>query len=147
MVSRSRRASNQLATLLKRERVERYAVRVCRKESAFLEEKERAVRVDWRRLDWIGLDWVVNSKIRILGGILYVRGNAEHEASIAAAGITAIDLVVLNLYAFEATVASGGSFETCVENASRGRVRPLSLSLSLAGDHRGRLSVRQGGSK
>ena len=54
------------------------------------------------------------------GGIMYVRGNAEHEASVAAAGMKAIDLVVLNLYAFEATVAKGSGFETCVENIDIG---------------------------
>lgn len=54
------------------------------------------------------------------GGIMYVRGNAEHEEAVRSAGILAIDLVVLNLYAFEATVAKGSSFETCVENVDIG---------------------------
>ena len=31
-----------------------------------------------------------------------------------------IDLVVVNLYAFEATVAKGGDFETCIENVDIG---------------------------
>jgi phosphoribosylaminoimidazolecarboxamide formyltransferase/IMP cyclohydrolase len=35
-------------------------------------------------------------------------------------GIKPIDMVVLNLYAFEATVASGAAFETCVENIDIG---------------------------
>ena len=42
---------------------------------------------------------------KIHGGLLGVRGNAQHEADMAAHGIAPIDLVVVNLYAFEATVA------------------------------------------
>ena len=57
---------------------------------------------------------------KVHGGIMYVRGNEEHEASIAEAGIKGIDLVVLNLYAFEATVAKGSDFGTCVENIDIG---------------------------
>ena len=41
----------------------------------------------------------------VLGGLLYIRGNAEHEATVAEHGIKPIDLVVVNLYPFEATVA------------------------------------------
>jgi hypothetical protein len=40
-----------------------------------------------------------------------VRGNAEHEAAMAANGISEIDLVIINLYAFDATVAKGSNFE------------------------------------
>ncbi len=39
------------------------------------------------------------------GGLLYVRGNAMHEAAVKQHGIKSIDLVVVNLYPFEATVA------------------------------------------
>ena len=39
------------------------------------------------------------------GGLLYVRGNAAHEAAVRQHGIRAIDLVVVNLYPFEQTVA------------------------------------------
>ncbi len=38
---------------------------------------------------------------RVHGGLLYIRGNAEHEAAVAAHGIEPIDMVVVNLYAFE----------------------------------------------
>ena len=54
------------------------------------------------------------------GGILGIRGNAEHEATMAAHGIGPIDLVVVNLYPFEATVAKGADFETCIENIDIG---------------------------
>jgi len=42
---------------------------------------------------------------RIHGGLLYIRGNAAHESAVAAHDIQAIDLVVVNLYPFEQTVA------------------------------------------
>ncbi|KAF0775126.1 hypothetical protein AaE_001177, partial [Aphanomyces astaci] len=57
---------------------------------------------------------------KIHGGLLGVRGNKQHEADMAAHGIKNIDLMVLNLYAFEATVKSGGNFETCIENIDIG---------------------------
>ena len=41
------------------------------------------------------------------GGLLAVRDNADHVAAMDAHGIGAIDLVVVNLYPFEATVAKG----------------------------------------
>ncbi len=42
---------------------------------------------------------------RVHGGLLYIRGNAEHEAAVAVHGIEPIDMVVVNLYAFEKTAA------------------------------------------
>ncbi len=42
---------------------------------------------------------------KIHGGLLYVRGNATHEDQAKANGIRPIDLVVVNLYPFEATIA------------------------------------------
>ena len=42
---------------------------------------------------------------KVHGGLLYIRGNADHEAQAAAHGIKPIDLVVVNLYPFEKTVA------------------------------------------
>ena len=42
---------------------------------------------------------------KVHGGLLYLRGNAEHEAQAAKHGIKPIDLVVVNLYPFEKTVA------------------------------------------
>jgi phosphoribosylaminoimidazolecarboxamide formyltransferase/IMP cyclohydrolase len=44
---------------------------------------------------------------QIHGGILGRRDNAEHLAQMAAHGIEPIDLVAVNLYPFEATVATG----------------------------------------
>jgi len=54
------------------------------------------------------------------GGLLAVRSNAEHVAAMAAHGIAPIDLLVVNLYPFEATVARGAEFGDCVENIDIG---------------------------
>jgi phosphoribosylaminoimidazolecarboxamide formyltransferase/IMP cyclohydrolase len=45
---------------------------------------------------------------KVHGGLLYIRGNKEHEAAVAAHGIEPIDMVVVNLYAFEKTAAQPG---------------------------------------
>src|SRR5580765_2491158 len=42
---------------------------------------------------------------KIHGGLLYLRNSPEHQAAVAAHGIKPIDLVVVNLYPFEQTVA------------------------------------------
>ena len=57
---------------------------------------------------------------KIHGGILGIRGNAEHEAAMREHAIDPIDLIVVNLYPFEKTVAGGAGFETCVENIDIG---------------------------
>jgi phosphoribosylaminoimidazolecarboxamide formyltransferase / IMP cyclohydrolase len=57
---------------------------------------------------------------QVHGGLLGVRGNAAHEQQMLENGIACIDLVVLNLYAFEHTVAKGGDFATCIENIDIG---------------------------
>jgi phosphoribosylaminoimidazolecarboxamide formyltransferase/IMP cyclohydrolase len=54
------------------------------------------------------------------GGLLAKRDNAEHMAQAAEHGIEMIDMVVVNLYAFEKTVASGADFGTCIENIDIG---------------------------
>ena len=58
---------------------------------------------------------------RVHGGLLYIRGNAEHEAAVAAHGIEPIDMVVVNLYAFEKTAAKPGvAFGHIIENIDIG---------------------------
>jgi phosphoribosylaminoimidazolecarboxamide formyltransferase / IMP cyclohydrolase len=49
-----------------------------------------------------------------------VRGNEIHEREMAENDIKQIDLVVMNLYPFEATVASGAEFSQCIENIDIG---------------------------
>jgi phosphoribosylaminoimidazolecarboxamide formyltransferase/IMP cyclohydrolase len=58
---------------------------------------------------------------RVHGGLLYIRGNKEHEAAVAAHGIEPIDMVVVNLYAFEKTAAQPGvAFGHLIENIDIG---------------------------
>jgi phosphoribosylaminoimidazolecarboxamide formyltransferase/IMP cyclohydrolase len=58
---------------------------------------------------------------RVHAGILAVRDNPQHQATLREQGIAPIDLVVCNLYPFEATVARpGSSHEDVVENIDIG---------------------------
>ena len=58
---------------------------------------------------------------KVHGGLLYVRGNASHEAAVREHGIQAIDLVVVNLYPFEQTVAKlNASLDEAIENIDIG---------------------------
>jgi phosphoribosylaminoimidazolecarboxamide formyltransferase/IMP cyclohydrolase len=58
---------------------------------------------------------------KVHGGLLYIRGNKEHEAAVAAHGIEPIDMVVVNLYAFEKTAAQAGvAFGQLIENIDIG---------------------------
>jgi len=58
---------------------------------------------------------------KVHGGLLYIRGNPEHEAAVAAHCIEPIDMVVVNLYAFEKTAAQPGvAFGHLIENIDIG---------------------------
>jgi phosphoribosylaminoimidazolecarboxamide formyltransferase/IMP cyclohydrolase len=58
---------------------------------------------------------------KVHGGLLYIRGNASHEAAAQAHGIPPIDLVVVNLYPFEQTVAKPNvSLHDAIENIDIG---------------------------
>ena len=57
---------------------------------------------------------------KVHGGLLAIRDNKEHAGAMAAHGIKPIDLVVVNLYPFEATVAKGAGYDDCVENIDIG---------------------------
>ena len=58
---------------------------------------------------------------KVHGGLLYIRGNATHEAAVKQHGIAPIDLVVVNLYPFEATVAKPNvSLHDAIENIDIG---------------------------
>ncbi len=57
----------------------------------------------------------------IAGGVLAIRSNAEHMSALERHGIEPIDMVVVNLYAFEQTAAKpGATFEEIVENIDIG---------------------------
>ena len=57
---------------------------------------------------------------KVHGGLLAIRGNPEHDKAAAEHGIGPIDLLVVNLYPFEATVAKGAGYDECVENIDIG---------------------------
>jgi len=58
---------------------------------------------------------------KVHGGILHRRGDPKHVAAIAEHGIAPIDMVVVNLYAFEKTAAKPGvAFEELIENIDIG---------------------------
>src|SRR5438132_7581287 len=58
---------------------------------------------------------------RVHGGIMAIRDNPQHQATVKQQGIELIDLVVCNLYPFEATLAKpGSSHEDIIENIDIG---------------------------
>src|SRR5262245_39113359 len=58
---------------------------------------------------------------KVHGGLLFIRGNAAHESAVKQHEIKPIDLVVVNLYPFEQTVArSGVSLHEAIENIDIG---------------------------
>jgi phosphoribosylaminoimidazolecarboxamide formyltransferase/IMP cyclohydrolase len=75
--------------------------------------------------DLTGFPEMMDGRVKTLhpvihGGLLAVRNNPEHAAAMAAHGIGAIDLVVVNLYPFAATWARGASREDMIENIDIG---------------------------
>jgi phosphoribosylaminoimidazolecarboxamide formyltransferase/IMP cyclohydrolase len=57
---------------------------------------------------------------KVHGGLLGRRGHAEDQKTMQEHDIPPIDLVVVNLYPFEETVASGANYDTCIENIDIG---------------------------
>jgi phosphoribosylaminoimidazolecarboxamide formyltransferase/IMP cyclohydrolase len=57
---------------------------------------------------------------KVHGGLLAIRDKADHASAMKTHGIAQIDLLVVNLYPFEATVDKGADFETCIENIDIG---------------------------
>jgi phosphoribosylaminoimidazolecarboxamide formyltransferase/IMP cyclohydrolase len=58
---------------------------------------------------------------KVHGGLLYIRGNEHHESAVRSHGIQPIDLVVVNLYPFEQTVARKDvTLEEAIENIDIG---------------------------
>lgn len=76
--------------------------------------------------DYTGYPEMLSGRVKTLhpkihGGLLYVRGNAEHEATVKKHGIGSIDIVVVNLYPFEKVAATpGASKEEILENIDIG---------------------------
>jgi phosphoribosylaminoimidazolecarboxamide formyltransferase/IMP cyclohydrolase len=57
---------------------------------------------------------------KIHGGLLAVRGDEAHEKALADHAIPAIDLLAVNLYPFESTIAAGGGLAECIETIDIG---------------------------
>ncbi len=75
--------------------------------------------------DHTGFPEILDGRVKTLvpqihGGILGRRDRPEHVAQMQAHNIAPIDLVVVNLYPFEATVAQGAGAEDCIENIDIG---------------------------
>ncbi|HEU6442996.1 MAG TPA: bifunctional phosphoribosylaminoimidazolecarboxamide formyltransferase/IMP cyclohydrolase [Microvirga sp.] len=75
--------------------------------------------------DLTGFPEMMDGRVKTLhplvhGGLLGIRANPEHQAAMLAHGIQPIDLLVVNLYPFEATVAAGKPYEDCIENIDIG---------------------------
>ena len=75
--------------------------------------------------DLTGFPEMMDGRVKTLhpkvhGGLLGVRNNADHAAAMAEHGIAPIDLVVVNLYPFEATVARGAARDEIIENIDIG---------------------------
>ena len=75
--------------------------------------------------DLTGFPEMMDGRVKTLhpmvhGGLLAVRDNADHAGAMEAHGIGAIDLVVVNLYPFAQTVASGADRPEIIENIDIG---------------------------
>ena len=75
--------------------------------------------------DLTGFPEMMDGRVKTLhpkvhGGLLAIRANKQHAGAMAAHGIKPIDLLVVSLYPFEATVAKGAGFEDCIENIDIG---------------------------
>jgi len=75
--------------------------------------------------DLTGFPEMMDGRVKTLhpvvhGGLLGVRDAPSHAAAMAEHGIGGIDLVYVNLYPFETTVAAGGDFASAIENIDIG---------------------------
>ena len=75
--------------------------------------------------DLTGFPEMMDGRVKTLhpkvhGGLLAIRDDAAHAQSMKDHGIAPIDLLVVNLYPFEATVAKGAGYDDCVENIDIG---------------------------
>lgn len=75
--------------------------------------------------DHTGFPEMMDGRVKTLhpkvhGGLLGLRDNSDHIKTMKTHDIGAIDLLVVNLYPFEATVAAGADFDTSIENIDIG---------------------------
>jgi phosphoribosylaminoimidazolecarboxamide formyltransferase/IMP cyclohydrolase len=75
--------------------------------------------------DHTGFPEIMDGRVKTLhpiihGGLLGRRDDKQHKLAMSVHDITPIDLLVVNLYPFEDTVARGGDFDACIENIDIG---------------------------
>lgn len=75
--------------------------------------------------DVTGFPEIMDGRVKTLhphihGGLLADRAKPGHMSAMGDHGIEPIDLLVVNLYPFEATVAQGATFDACIENIDVG---------------------------
>ncbi len=75
--------------------------------------------------DHTGFPEIMDGRVKTLhpvihGGLLGRRDDDRHQQAMSDHDITPIDLLVVNLYPFEETVARGGDFDACIENIDIG---------------------------
>ena len=75
--------------------------------------------------DVTGFPEMMDGRVKTLhpavhGGLLALRDDPDHLAAMDSHGIGPIDLLVVNLYPFEDTVAQGADYDTCIENIDIG---------------------------
>ncbi|MFT7510645.1 MAG: phosphoribosylaminoimidazolecarboxamide formyltransferase/IMP cyclohydrolase, partial [Sulfitobacter sp.] len=75
--------------------------------------------------DITGFPEMMDGRVKTLhpavhGGLLALRDNPAHVAAMDAHGIGPIDLLIVNLYPFEATVARGADYDETIENIDIG---------------------------
>jgi phosphoribosylaminoimidazolecarboxamide formyltransferase/IMP cyclohydrolase len=86
--------------------------------------KDAGLKVD-DVADLTGFPEMMDGRVKTLhpgvhGGLLAIRANKDHAAAMQKHGIKPIDLLVVNLYPFEATVAKGADYNDCIENIDIG---------------------------
>ncbi|MGB0681378.1 MAG: bifunctional phosphoribosylaminoimidazolecarboxamide formyltransferase/IMP cyclohydrolase [Magnetovibrionaceae bacterium] len=75
--------------------------------------------------DYTGFPEIMDGRVKTLqpkihGGLLAIRGKADHEQAMSDHDIGPIDLLAVNLYPFEETVAKGADYDTAIENIDIG---------------------------
>ena len=75
--------------------------------------------------DLTGFPEIMNGRVKTLhprvhGGLLALRNEKDHILAMKQHEINEIDLLVVNLYPFQNTVARGADYETCIENIDIG---------------------------
>jgi len=75
--------------------------------------------------EYTGFPEMMDGRLKTLhplvhGGMLAIRDNAEHVEAMKKHGIKPIDMLVVNLYRFEETIAKGASLDEAIENIDIG---------------------------